>query len=176
MKASPNSSAAIGLGANLERPWEMIKAALKGLAGLPGTAVAAHSRIYLSKPQGGPAGQNWYHNGAALLTTSLEPLALLRGLLKIESALGRVRQERWGPRIIDLDLLFYGSKVFAEPELTLPHPRMTERIFVLAPLNELAPGWCHPLTGLTVRQMLAALPPEQYQGLRPISGDPLKTA
>ena len=105
----------------------------------------------------GKVDQAWFVNAAALLETTLDPESLLKGFLTIEQGLGRVRRERWGPRTIDLDLLFYGGVTRADEALTLPHPRLHERRFVLAPLAEVAPDWVHPGTGLTPVQMLSRL-------------------
>ncbi len=98
-------------------------------------------------------------NAAALLQTRLAPLDLLHGLLAIEAAMGRDRTlaPPKGPRIIDLDLLLYDDLILAAPELTLPHPAMHERRFVLAPLAEIAPGWVHPAFGVTVDALLSRL-------------------
>jgi 2-amino-4-hydroxy-6-hydroxymethyldihydropteridine diphosphokinase len=95
-----------------------------------------------------------------LLATSLGPVELLRRMLEIERGMGRDREHvpAKGPRVIDLDLLLYEDRILELPELTLPHPAMHERRFVLEPLNEIAPNWWHPRVGLTVAEMLARLP------------------
>jgi len=103
----------------------------------------------------GPGEQGLYLNTAAVLETSLSPKNLLAGLLEIERALGRDRAagERWGPRVIDLDLLLYGGLTLDEPGLQVPHPRMHERAFVLVPLAEVARDWAVPGTGRTVGEL-----------------------
>lgn len=157
-RLSLDEAAVIGLGANLEEPLAQLRQALRLLAEAPGLELATVSSVYLTEPQGGPAGQNWYHNAVAFFHCRLEAGALLELLLSVEQALGRRRLERWGPRIIDLDLLALGRTVVNEPpELIVPHPRLGERLFVLAPLAEAAPGWIHPVSGLTAGQMLASL-------------------
>lgn len=111
-----------------------------------------------TEPVGGPP-QGPFLNGAALVRTDLEPRPLLRLLKTLERAAGREDAgPRWGPRPLDLDLLLFDDRVLDEPGLTVPHPRMTERRFVLEPAAEVAPELVHPATGRTVRELLEALP------------------
>ena len=166
----PGEAALIGLGANLENPAGMIAAAVERLAAEPGLKLLAVSGLYLSEPQGGPAGQNWYHNAAAAFASALAPRELLARLMAVETALGRRRGEKNAPRVIDLDWLAQGGLVVEEPpDLILPHPRLAERRFVLAPLAEVAPRWRHPRLGLSARELLAALP-ATGQGLKKLPG------
>jgi len=110
------------------------------------------SAIYETEPVG-PPGQRAYLNQIVLIETRALPETLLRATQEIEEDLGRVRAERWGPRVIDLDLLLYGDRVWDEEKLTIPHPRLHERGFVLIPLAELLPDWVHPTLGKSVEQM-----------------------
>jgi len=132
--ASPEP-AWIALGANLGDPPTTIARALRWLAALPGTRLEATSSLAWTRAVGPP--QPDILNAVCRVTTTLAPRALLARLLAIERAAGRVRRERWGPRTLDLDLIFYGDRRLDTPELTLPHPRWHERSFVLAPLTEL---------------------------------------
>lgn len=145
-------SAAIALGSNLGDSYHILQMALKQLADTPQITLQAQSSLYQTAAVGPP--QPDYLNAAALLTTSLAPLTLLQTLLDLEAQSGRVRRERWGPRLLDLDLLFYGDCCIDLPQLQLPHPRMTERAFVLVPLAEIAPRWIHPITRLSVAEMV----------------------
>lgn len=135
----------VGLGANLGDARATLESARTALAALPGTRLVAASSLYLSAPvqATGPD----FFNAVAELATGLEPQELLSALQAIERAHGRARPYRHAPRTLDLDLLLYGQRVLEEPGLTLPHPRMQERAFVLAPLLEIAPGLMHPVHG-----------------------------
>lgn len=130
--------AVLGLGGNLGDRTEYLHAALDALAHLPGTAVTAVSSIYETAPVG-YADQPDFYNLVAVVETSLSPRALLGGCLGIEAALGRVRTFRNAPRVVDIDVLLIEGVTSSDPELTVPHPRMMERAFVLVPLRELFP-------------------------------------
>jgi len=147
----------LGLGANLGKRRETIDAALARLADHPAICVCAVSALIETAPVGGPAGQPNYLNGAAAIETNLDPAALLAELKRIEHDLGRRDGPRWGPRPIDLDILLYGDLALASPDLTIPHPRLRERRFVLAPLAQIAPDAIDPVRGLAVRALLARL-------------------
>lgn len=127
----------LGLGGNLGDPLATIEAALDALDAR-GIHVTARSRPYRTAPWGEVA-QPDFVNLCAAARTDLEPRALLNAALAVEASLGRERRLRWGPRTIDIDLLAYDDRVVAEPGLALPHPRLTERAFVLVPLAEIAP-------------------------------------
>lgn len=129
----------IGVGSNLDDPRKQVIQAFAELARLPDTRVILTSPIYVSRPFG-PVKQADFANAVAGVLTQLEPRALLAGLRSLEAARGRpVQRERWGPRIIDLDVLVYGRERLDDPELTLPHPGIVERNFVLYPLADIAP-------------------------------------
>jgi 2-amino-4-hydroxy-6-hydroxymethyldihydropteridine diphosphokinase len=159
----------LGLGGNIPSrrfgpPQATLEAALLALAP-HGIEVRRRARWYQSRPLPDD-GQPWYVNGVAEIDTSLPPGELLARLLDTERAFGRERRERWAPRVIDLDLLAYHElsnwKARTDAAPIVPHPRLHERAFVLAPLAELAPGWRHPVLGRTVEEMLATLPPGQF--------------
>ncbi len=156
----------VGLGANLGDPVATLRAVLEDLAALPLTRLVAASDLYRNPPVG-PAGQPDYVNGVAVLDTALSALALLDRLQDLETARGRVRTgPRWGPRTLDLDLLLYQDLRCRHPRLSLPHPRMAERPFVLVPLAELAPGLHIPGRGRVGDLAGSRLPPG-YRRLGP---------
>jgi 2-amino-4-hydroxy-6-hydroxymethyldihydropteridine diphosphokinase len=128
----------IGLGANLGDPRRSVEEALAEIAALPQTRLLRRSSLYRTAPvdAGGPD----YVNAVAGVETALSPFELLRALLAIEQAHGRQRSVRNAPRTLDLDLLLHGDTIIETPELTLPHPRLHQRAFVLEPLLEVAPG------------------------------------
>ncbi|MGO9444200.1 MAG: 2-amino-4-hydroxy-6-hydroxymethyldihydropteridine diphosphokinase [Thiobacillaceae bacterium] len=139
-------AAYIGLGANLDDPAAQVRYALGELARLPATSLIAQSSLYVSAPVGFDE-QPDFINAVARLETGLSPRALLVALLEIEHHHGRERTFRNAPRTLDLDLLLYGAACFHEPGLELPHPRMHERAFVLAPLLEIASTLTIPIHG-----------------------------
>jgi len=137
----------VGLGANLGDPAASIRHAIAALDGIPRTRVVRQSRLYRSPPWGNPD-QPDFANAVVELETEQAPEALMRSLLSIESDSGRVRDgQRNQPRTLDLDLLMYGQQRSVAPELTLPHPRMHQRAFVLVPLAEIAPEAEIPVLG-----------------------------
>ncbi len=150
----------IGIGSNLGDRLANCRAALDRLALLPGTTLTRVSPLFESEPREGVEG-GLFLNGVAELATLLSPRELLGQLQGIEAALGRPPDHLPGTaRRIDLDLLLYGESVMDEPDLTIPHPRMAARRFVLAPLTALAPAVRHPVLGLTAAELLRRLGPE----------------
>jgi 2-amino-4-hydroxy-6-hydroxymethyldihydropteridine diphosphokinase len=146
----------VGLGSNLGEREALIRMALDDLSRLPGTQLVRASSLYDTEPVGEVEQPNFL-NAVAQLECEMSARQLLWNLLLIERRLGRVRTQKWGPRTIDLDLLFYRSETRATQFLTLPHPRLHERRFVLEPLCEIAPELVHPVLKKTSREMLASL-------------------
>jgi 2-amino-4-hydroxy-6-hydroxymethyldihydropteridine diphosphokinase len=144
----------IGCGSNLGRRREQLDRAVELLRFMPGVRVLAVSRYRETRPVGGPTGQNPFLNGACLLDTDLEPHDVLGMLAAVENTLHRERTVRWGERTIDLDLLLYDDLVIDDDSLTVPHPRMTTRRFVLEPAVEIAAELPHPLAGCSLRALL----------------------
>lgn len=154
---APRNAAFVALGSNLDDPRAQVVRALEALGGLEHTQVTGRSRLYRN-PAMGEAGHPDFVNAVARLETALAPRELLAGLLAIEAAQGRDRgADRWGPRTLDLDLVVYGDRVIDEPGLTVPHPGLTTRAFVLYPLAELAPDLGIPGVG-PLRALLARVP------------------
>jgi 2-amino-4-hydroxy-6-hydroxymethyldihydropteridine diphosphokinase len=141
-----SSLAAIGIGSNLRDPPTQVRRAFEALAELPDSCLLATSSLYRSTPLSGFE-QPDFINAAATLETTVEPRALLEEFKAIEQRFGRRRGVRWGPRIIDLDLLVYGDLRIEEPGLRVPHPSIAERNFVLLPLREIAPDLVIPGLG-----------------------------
>ncbi len=160
----------IALGANLPGPWGGPADGLRGaLAAFPahGLHVKAVSPFYRTVAVT-PYPQPDFVNAVAEISTLLEPDAFLLVLHQIEAAFGRVREQRWSERTLDLDIIDYQGRVVApegENGLELPHPRAHERGFVLAPLIDVAPDWCHPVSGLSAATLLAGLAMQERAGL-----------
>ena len=139
----------IGLGSNLEEPARQLDEACRRLSLIEGLEITRVSSYYKTEPVG-VLDQPWFINAAASLRTRLSPEDLLAALLKVENDMGRVRKQRWGPRLVDLDLLLYNNNVVNMPHLQVPHPEMASRGFVLLPLAEIAPEAYHPVLQKTV--------------------------
>lgn len=137
------------MGSNLDDPAAQLRRALKALEDLPGTHVVQASSLYRTPPWG-DTDQPDFVNAVAEIETTLAPLPLLQALLDLEQAMGRVRARRYGPRVIDLDLLLHGDASLQHEALSLPHPRMQERAFVMWPLAEIAPELELPAYGRVI--------------------------
>jgi 2-amino-4-hydroxy-6-hydroxymethyldihydropteridine diphosphokinase len=144
-----------GLGANLGDRLQNLQAAIEEMDGLKGvTKVLRRSSFFETEPVGDFSSQPFYLNAAIQLETALSPRALLMEFLAIEKRHGRVRTALNAPRVLDIDLLFYGSGIIEEEGLRVPHPRLHLRRFVLIPLAEIAPGWVHPVSLKTIAELL----------------------
>ena len=154
----------VGIGSNLAAPGYRSPqdTAMAAVAQLPaiGAAIVARSPWYLSEPVP-MSDQPWFVNGVAEVATEMPPEELLARLLALEARFGRERGARDAARTLDLDLLDYDGRECFTPDLVLPHPRLHERRFVLAPLCDIVPDWRHPRLGLTATELLASLPPGQ---------------
>jgi 2-amino-4-hydroxy-6-hydroxymethyldihydropteridine diphosphokinase len=142
----------LGLGSNQGDREKNLLLAIKKINTGAGTVVAV-SPVYQAEPWG-KTDQPEFLNQVIALETSFQPRELLAKLLAIESGMGRTRDVHWGPRTIDLDILFFGERIINESDLTIPHPGIADRNFVLMPLNELAADLIHPLLQKTCRQLL----------------------
>ncbi|WP_339383855.1 2-amino-4-hydroxy-6-hydroxymethyldihydropteridine diphosphokinase [Fortiea sp. LEGE XX443] len=143
---------ALALGSNLGDSQAILAAAIAHLSRIPGIQLEAISSWYQTKAVGPP--QPDYINGGAILQVDMAPQLLLDTLLATEQQFGRVRQERWGPRSLDLDILLYDQVILDTPNLQIPHPRMRERAFVLVPLAEISPDWIEPVSGYTIKELV----------------------
>lgn len=155
----------LALGSNIGDKAANLRAAVAAIGALPGTRVVAKSAIFRTPPWG-KTDQDWFANAAVAVQTTLAPLALLDACLGIEIALGRIRRERWGPRVIDIDLLTHGDAAMKTERLALPHPAMHERAFVLIPLHEIAPGLL--IGGETIPALLAGLDATGIEAMEPL--------
>lgn len=156
--------AAIALGSNLGNSAHILEAALKTLAQTPDVLLEAQSPVFRTVAVGPP--QPDYLNACALFRTNLTPAAFLDLLLQTEAQFGRVRRERWGPRLLDLDLLLFDDRVLDQPGLQIPHPRMAERAFVLVPLQVIAPNWVEPISQKSIATLAQQV---DCSGVEPLS-------
>jgi 2-amino-4-hydroxy-6-hydroxymethyldihydropteridine diphosphokinase len=142
----------LGIGGNKGDRASYLAKAREALA--KEVALISISQVYESEPWGGVATNGNFLNQVLLIQTNLAPLALLQLTQKIEHALGRTREQHWGDRTIDIDILYFGDQVSSDPQLTLPHPYLSERRFVLQPLAEILPLMNHPILGKSAVQLL----------------------
>jgi 2-amino-4-hydroxy-6-hydroxymethyldihydropteridine diphosphokinase len=164
----------IGMGGNVGDRQDFCDRALTLLGLLPHSQLTAVSSYYETEsldPEG-MVGPRWFYNAVVQIETHIAPHSLLEILQETERGLGRDDQHRQGPRTMDLDLLFYGQQIMKVPNLTIPHPRLHLRRFVLTPLVELNPNWNHPILNQTVKELLHSLTDsEQVQKLDCVPGD-----
>ncbi len=146
----------VGIGSNRESPADRCREAIRRIAAASGIKVMRSSSLYRTEPVG-LAAQEWFINAVIEVRTALGARDLLVGLRRIEDDMGRVRGPKWAPRIIDLDILFYGQDVMDEADMVIPHPELHKRRFVLAPLNEIASYVIHPAFGVSVGGLLDRL-------------------
>ncbi|MCM8774930.1 MAG: 2-amino-4-hydroxy-6-hydroxymethyldihydropteridine diphosphokinase, partial [Candidatus Omnitrophica bacterium] len=156
----------IGVGSNLGDRKATIDSARQMLGRMPGVKMLRSSVIHETEPVGGPP-QGPYLNAVWEVETTLSAGELLDRFFQIEKKFNRFRTQRNAPRTLDLDLLFYGDSIIQQKGLTVPHPRLHERLFVLVPLMELAPDWVHPILNKTVRELIADLQPSQLGSVCP---------
>jgi 2-amino-4-hydroxy-6-hydroxymethyldihydropteridine diphosphokinase len=140
----------IGIGSNLGNALQNCKCAIESLSQIEGILITRASSFYKTEPVG-IENQNYFINAVVEITTTLCARNLLQALQNIEKSMGRMREVKGGPRIIDLDLLFYGQDVIREADLVAPHPEIQKRRFVLEPLNEIASYFIHPAFGVSIR-------------------------
>ncbi len=158
----------LGLGANQGDPRRQLQEAMVRLGATEEVEVVKASSFYRTPPLG-PPDQPWYINAVIQVHTRLTPEELLRVMQRVEQDLGRVRRERWGPRLIDIDLLLYDGVILRDPDLCLPHPEMHKRSFVLVPLTEIAPQAWHPALEQTASELLAKLDPGDRESVEKLA-------
>lgn len=160
----------LSLGTNLGDRQHNLQQALSGLAAF--MTITAVSPVYETRPWGPIQDQPNFYNLCLGGDTSLSPTPFLAESKRLEEKIGRVDGTRWGPRLIDIDLLFHGRTIMREELLILPHRQLAQRAFVLVPLADIAPEFTHPQSGQTVRDMLALLPQKDIDDVQPLSVSP----
>jgi 2-amino-4-hydroxy-6-hydroxymethyldihydropteridine diphosphokinase len=156
MPREAEHTAFIAIGSNMDSPADNCIEAANLLDDHPAISVSSRSSLYETEPFG-KNDQDWFINSLVEVTTHLSLELLFKACLAIEKNMGRVRGEKWGPRVIDLDILFYDDFVFKERDLEVPHPGIAERSFVLAPMNEIAPDFVHPKLKKNIEALLAEI-------------------
>ncbi|MGE5790051.1 MAG: 2-amino-4-hydroxy-6-hydroxymethyldihydropteridine diphosphokinase [Syntrophaceae bacterium] len=146
----------LGIGSNLGDPIENCRKALREIESLKNVHVLRRSSLYRTEPVG-DIPQDWFVNGVVEVRTTFTAPQLLKALQWVEQALGRERRGRWGPRIIDIDILLYGQEIIKTESLIVPHPELHKRRFVLVPINEIAPYVIHALYGISMKGLLDRL-------------------
>ena len=157
MRSLPAITAYLALGANLGDRAQNLRAALTALAGTEGLSITRTSSLMENPAVGGPPDAPPFLNAAVEIQTILGSHALLHRTLEIERRIGRIRRQKWEPRLIDIDLLLFGDQIISSQELVIPHPLMHERRFVLQPLAEIAPDAVHPILQMTIAGLLQNL-------------------
>jgi 2-amino-4-hydroxy-6-hydroxymethyldihydropteridine diphosphokinase len=150
------NSAYLGLGSNLGNRMAFLRSGRDSLANRSDIVIIRAAGVYETEAVGGPPENPLFLNTVLQIETSLDPQQLLAACLAIEDEFGRTRPARWAPRTLDIDILFYADRVICEESLVIPHPRLQERSFVLAPLRDIAPDLRHPLLDQTVSELAAA--------------------
>jgi 2-amino-4-hydroxy-6-hydroxymethyldihydropteridine diphosphokinase len=146
----------LGIGSNLGDPIENCRMALREIASLKNAQALRRSSLYRTEPVGNKR-QDWFVNGVLEVRTTFTAQQLLKALQWVEQTLGRVRTEKWGPRMIDIDILLFGQEIVDAGDLAIPHPEMHKRRFVLVPINEIAPYVIHPRYGVSMKGLLDRL-------------------
>ncbi len=146
----------LGIGSNLGNPVQQCRDAVRQLSSLKNVKVLRRSSLYRTQPVGNTS-QDWFVNGVLEVRTTFTAPQLLKALQWVEQALGRVRNEKWGPRTIDIDILLFGQEIVEAKDLVIPHPEMHKRRFVLVPVNEIAPYVIHPRYGVSMKGLLDRL-------------------
>lgn len=160
------NSAYLGLGSNLGNRMAFLRSGRDTLVDQPGIVLIRAAGVYETEAVGGPPENPLFLNTALQIETSLEPQQLLKTCLAVEDEFGRSRPARWAPRTLDIDILLYADQVICDENLTIPHPRLQERAFVLAPLREIAPDLRHPLLEQTISELARSAGVEELVPMR----------